>query len=50
MGFYGDARFPKIMVERNASDVYFTAGSPVMYRIEGIVQPAGDHKFTPQDP
>jgi twitching motility protein PilU len=41
--------FLKIMVERNASDVYFTAGSPVMYRIEGIVQPAGDHKFTPQD-
>ncbi len=41
--------FLKIMVERNASDLYFTTGSPVMYRIEGIVQPVGDHKFTPQD-
>ena len=41
--------FLKIMVERNASDLYFTTGSPVMYRIEGIVQPVGDHKFTSQD-
>src|SRR5215470_15577180 len=41
--------FLKIMVERNASDLYFTTGSPVMYRIEGIVQPVGDHKFMPQD-
>src|SRR5260221_13263023 len=40
--------FLKIMVERNASDLYFTTGSPVMYRIEGIVKPVGDHKFTPQ--
>ncbi|MBI3757288.1 MAG: PilT/PilU family type 4a pilus ATPase [Deltaproteobacteria bacterium] len=41
--------FLKIMVERNASDIYFTAGSPVMYRIEGVVQPVGDHKFLPPD-
>jgi twitching motility protein PilU len=41
--------FLTVMVERNASDVYFTVGSPVMYRIEGIVQPIGDHKFTAQD-
>lgn len=38
--------FLNIMVERNASDIYFTVGSPPMYRIEGVVQPVGDHKLT----
>jgi twitching motility protein PilU len=38
--------FLKIMVERNASDIYFTVGSPPMYRIEGVVQPVGDQKLT----
>lgn len=41
--------FLTIMVERNASDIYFTVGSPPMYRIEGVVQPVGDQKFSPQD-
>lgn len=41
--------FLNIMVERNASDIYFTVGSPPMYRIEGVVQPVGKHNFTPGD-
>lgn len=41
--------FLKIMVDRNASDVYFTVESPPMYRIEGITQPIGDSKFSPKD-
>ena len=41
--------FVTIMVERNASDIYFTVGRPPMYRIEGIVQPIGDTDFTPED-
>ena len=41
--------FLNIMVERNASDIYFTVGSPPMYRIEGIVQPVGDQKLTVGD-
>lgn len=41
--------FLEIMVERNASDIYFTTASPPMYRIEGIVQPVGDQRFSPQD-
>ena len=41
--------FVAIMVERNASDIYFTVGRPPMYRIEGIVQPIGETAFTPED-
>ena len=39
----------QVMVEKEASDVYLTVASPPMYRIEGIVQPIGDAKFTPAD-
>lgn len=39
----------KVMIERNASDIYFTVGTTPMYRLEGIVQPVGDKVFTPQD-
>ena len=38
-----------VMVDKEASDVYLTVASPPMYRIEGIVQPIGDFKFTPPD-
>jgi twitching motility protein PilU len=31
----------KVMVERNASDIYLTEGLPPMYRIEGVTQPVG---------
>jgi twitching motility protein PilU len=41
--------FLAVMVERDASDIYFTVASPPMYRIEGVVQPIGDHIFTPRD-
>ena len=41
--------FLQVMVARNASDVYFTAESPPMYRIEGITQPIGDGKFSPKE-
>lgn len=39
----------KVMIDRNASDIYLTAGSAPMYRLEGVVQPVGEKKFTPQD-
>ena len=39
----------EVMVEKEASDVYLTVGAPPMYRIEGIVQPIGESKFTPPD-
>lgn len=38
----------KVMVDKDASDVYLTVGVPPMYRIEGVVQPIGDDKFTPE--
>ncbi len=41
--------FLGVMVEKDASDVYFTVASPPMYRIQGIVQPIGDHVFTPEE-
>ncbi len=33
--------FLKVMVENEASDVYLTAGTPPMYRIQGVTRPAG---------
>src|SRR5215213_5215057 len=41
--------FLQMMVDRNASDIYFTNDAPPMYRIEGITQPIGDGKFSPKD-
>ncbi|MBI3062653.1 MAG: Flp pilus assembly complex ATPase component TadA, partial [Deltaproteobacteria bacterium] len=40
--------FLKIMVERDASDIYLTVESPAMYRINGVTQPVGDGKLTNQ--
>jgi len=34
------------MVKQDASDVYVTAESPPMYRVEGVVRPWGEEKFT----
>ena len=42
-------RLLQVMVEKEASDVYLTVGSPPMYRIEGIVQSIGDFEFAPAD-
>jgi len=36
----------KVMVEKNASDLYLTVASPPVFRIEGVMQPIGDHAFT----
>lgn len=36
----------KIMVERDASDIYITTELPPMYRIEGVTQPVGMGNFT----
>jgi len=38
--------FLKVMVERDASDIYLTVESPPMYRINGVTQPVGDGKLT----
>ena len=38
--------FLKVMVGRDASDVYLTVDSPPVYRIQGINQPVGDGKLT----
>jgi len=37
------------MLEHDASDLYLTVDSPPMYRINGIVRPAGNRKLTPTD-
>jgi twitching motility protein PilU len=39
----------EFMVKHDASDVYITYDAPPMYRIEGITQPAGKHKFTMEE-
>jgi twitching motility protein PilU len=36
----------KVMVERDASDLYLTADLPPHYRIQGVVQPIGDSPLT----
>ena len=38
-----------MMVESEASDLYLTVALPPMYRIEGKIQPIGDHIFTPPE-
>src|SRR5262249_60635849 len=39
----------KVMVESEASDLYLTVARPPMYRIEGKIQPIGDHAFAPPE-
>jgi twitching motility protein PilU len=41
--------FLSVMVEKDASDIYLTVASPPMYRIQGTVQPIGEHVFTPEE-
>jgi twitching motility protein PilU len=38
-----------VMVEHDASDLYLTVDSPPMYRINGVVRPAGTHCLSPND-
>jgi twitching motility protein PilU len=37
------------MVEKDASDIYITAGLPPMFRIQGTVEPWGETPLTPED-
>lgn len=37
------------MVDNNASDLYLTVARPSMYRIDGKIQPIGDHTFKPEE-
>jgi twitching motility protein PilU len=39
----------KTMVELEASDLYLTVARPPMYRVDGKIQPQGEHAFTPED-
>jgi twitching motility protein PilU len=39
----------RVMVERDASDLYLTVACPPMCRINGEVQPVGEKAFTPED-
>ena len=39
----------KYMVEKDASDIYFTVGVPPAFRIEGIVSLYGDRALTAED-
>jgi twitching motility protein PilU len=36
----------KLMVEKNASDVFFSAGAPVKIKIEGLIRPVGKTVMT----
>lgn len=38
--------FLKVMVERDASDIYLTVDSPPVYRINGVPQPEGEGMLT----
>ena len=40
-------RYLDIMVEKEASDLFFTAGAPVHIKIEGVTSPIGDVPFQP---
>jgi twitching motility protein PilU len=39
----------EVMVKKDSSDLYLTAGRPPVYRVDGKVQPSGDPAFTAQD-
>ncbi|MDO8525165.1 MAG: PilT/PilU family type 4a pilus ATPase, partial [Candidatus Omnitrophota bacterium] len=39
----------KIMVEKNASDLHITAGSPACLRVDEVLIPADDNILTPED-
>ncbi len=39
----------KYMNQRDASDIYITAGLPAMFRIEGATEPYDEPPFTPED-
>jgi twitching motility protein PilU len=42
-------RLLSVMVEHNASDLYLTIDSPPMYRVNGVLRPAGNRGLLGQD-
>lgn len=38
-----------VMVEHDASDLYITVDSPPMYRINGVIRPAGNRVLNAED-
>ncbi|MCB0352944.1 MAG: PilT/PilU family type 4a pilus ATPase [Bdellovibrionales bacterium] len=43
------AKLLTVMTEHDASDLYLTVDSPPMYRINGVVRPAGNRCLQPED-
>jgi twitching motility protein PilU len=41
--------FLKVMVDKDASDLYLTVARPTMYRVNGKIEPEGEHSFTPEE-
>jgi twitching motility protein PilU len=41
--------FFQTMVDLEASDLYLTVARPPMYRVDGKIEPRGEHSFTPED-
>ena len=39
-------RYMNLMVQKNASDLYFSTGAPANIRVEGVTSPLGDHHIT----
>ena len=42
------APYLKLMVDNNASDLFFSAGAPVNVKVEGVTSPLGDHPMQPE--
>ena len=38
----------RLMAEKQASDLFFTAGAPIQIKIEGVVKPINDRALDPQ--
>ncbi len=40
-------RYLRLMVDRNASDLFFSVGAPIHIKIEGVISPLGDTPLPP---
>ena len=38
----------KLMADKGASDMFFTAGAPIQIKINGTVMPINDQRLTPE--
>jgi len=41
-------QYLKLMVQKEASDLFFSAGTPVNIKIEGVTRPIGEQSMTPE--